>query len=243
MLTHRPSPSTALQARRALGLALALCLCATAAGADTRDDWQTWTAAVATGPLGGPDTPWRFWLEGQARFNDDTSRFNQAILRGAVGHALGQRAAVWAGYAFIPTNRPRTDDNLAEHRLWQQLTWSAPAPLAGFSLSTRTRLEQRDVEGASDTAWRFRQLAKLTRPLGTAGRWYLSLWDEVFVHLDDADWGPDAGLDQNRAFAGLGLRLSNVARAEVGYLHQYVDRRAVPDASNHTLSLTLLLGF
>lgn len=211
--------------------------------ADTVDDWHTWSAAVATGPLGGSETPWRFWLEGQARFNDDTSRFNQAILRGALGRALTARATVWAGYAWIPSNRPGTSQNVSEHRLWQQLTWSTASPLAGFSVSTRTRLEQRTVESASDTGWRFRQLVKLTHPLAGGERWYLSLWDEVFVHLNDTDWGADDGLDQNRAFVGLGARVSPAVRAEVGYMNQYVNRRGRADASNHVLSLTLLMSF
>lgn len=216
-------------------------LAATPGRADTVEDWHTWSALLATGRLGAANSPWRYWLEGQARFNDDSSRFNQALLRGAVGRALGPSATVWAGYAFVPTNRPRTPDNLAEHRLWQQLTWSTP--LAGFTLATRSRLEQREVEGASDTGWRFRQLAKLTHPLGQGGRWYLSAWDELFVHLNDTDWGADGGFDQNRAFVGLGARLGAAASAEVGYLNQRVRRPGRADASNHVLSLTLFLSY
>lgn len=211
--------------------------------ADALDDWHSWGAVVATGRIGAADSPARFWLEGQGRFNDKSSRFNQGIVRGALGYALGKRATLWAGYAFIPTDPRGVPDDIVEHRIWQQLTWSSAGPLAGFALSTRTRLEQRQVESAGDTGWRFRQLLKLTRPLGAGNKLYLSLWDELFVHLNDTDWGADDGFDQNRVFAGLGVRLGEHANTEIGYLHQYVRRRGRRDASNHILSFTLLLNY
>ena len=40
-------------------------------------------------------------------------------------------------------------------------------------------LEERTVESFGDTGWRFRQLLKLSRPLGDASRLYLAAWDEV----------------------------------------------------------------
>jgi len=211
--------------------------------ADTVADWHTWGAVVASGRLGSPQSKARFWLEGQGRFNDDSSRFNQGIVRGALGHAVAERAALWAGYAYIPTDPRGVADTIDEHRIWQQLTWRTAGPVAGFSWSTRTRLEQRAIEGADDIGWRFRQLVKLTRPLGTGGRLYLSLWDELFVNLNDTDGGPEDGIDQNRIFGGLGVRLGEHARTEIGYMNQHVRRPGQPNPSNHILSLTLLLSY
>ena len=211
--------------------------------ADTEQDRHTWGAIVATGSLLSDDGPLRFWLEGQSRFNDGSSRFNQGIARTALGYVVGPRTTLWGGYALIPTDPQGQPDNIVEHRVWQQLTWSRPAPMVDFSIATRTRLEQRFVEGADDTGVRFRQLVKLTRPLAGAGRYYLSLWEELFVHLNDTDWGADGGLDQNRAFGGLGIRFNDTASGEIGYMNQYVNRRSRNDASNHTLSLTLLLTY
>jgi hypothetical protein len=228
--------------RRFLFACLFVVLASTAqAAAD--EDFHTWGAVVATGALGAALPAARFWLEGQGRFDDDSSRFNQGIVRAALGHALGPRAVLWAGYAFIPT-RPRGPGNdIVEHRPWQQLTWRAAAPFAGLTLSTRTRLEQRFVEGGADTGWRFRQLVKLTRPLGTDERLYLALWDEVFVNMNSTDWGARDGFDQNRVFAGLGIHLVPGWVTEVGYMNQYIDRDRRADASNHVLSLTLFLNF
>jgi hypothetical protein len=49
-----------------------------------------------------------------------------------------------------------------------------------------------------------------------------TLWDEVFVTLDDTPGGPAAGFDRNRAFAGILRRWSPRASLEVGYLLQHV---------------------
>ncbi|MGR9089949.1 MAG: DUF2490 domain-containing protein [Gammaproteobacteria bacterium] len=221
-------------------LALLLVFCAYA---QASDDWQTWGAIVVTGDIGGDDSNVRYWLEGQGRFNDDSSRFNQGIVRGALGYVVRPRTTLWAGYAFVPSDPQNRSDDVVEHRAWQQLTWSAGQPVAGFALASRTRLEQRTVESTDDTGWRFRQFVKLTRPLGAGGSLYWSLWDELFVNFNDTDWGADGGIDQNRAFAGVGVKLASSAKAEIGYLNQFVRRANRDDAHNHILSLTLLLAY
>ena len=206
-------------------------------------DWHTWGAVVATGPLGARTGNLEFWLEGQGRFNDDSSRFNQGIVRSALGYRVSPRAVVWGGYAYIPNDPMNQAENIVEHRIWQQLTWSAPEPVAGFSMSSRSRLEQRQIESANDVGWRARQLMKFTRPIGTHPNLYWSLWDELFVNLNDTDWGADGGLDQNRLFGGVGIKLTANAKTEIGYMHQWVKRDRRADAHNHILSLTVLLRF
>ncbi len=211
--------------------------------ADTVEDFQTWAAVIATVSPAGKEAPYRVWLEAQGRYDDDSSHLNQSLLRAAAGYRIRPRTVLWAGYGHINNDPQGTDEDVTEHRYWQQLTWSKEAPLLGFSLSTRTRLEQRTVESFDDTGWRFRHLSKVTRPLAFDGRLYLSAWDEFFVNLNDTDWGADDGLDQNRLFAGVGVRLAPSARGEVGYLNQWITRSGQPDAVNHVLSVTLLLNF
>ncbi len=206
------------------------------------EDFQLWATTLASGGgiAGIPEL--HLWAEGQARYGDDASHLNQGVVRGAVGWQVAPRAVLWAGYAWFPT-RPQGRPNFDEHRPWQQLTWRTAAPIAGFGLSTRTRLEQRILEGVDDTGWRFRHLFKLTRPLSDNGRVYLSLWDEVFINLNDTDGGAESGFDQNRAFAGIGARLSPLLRSEIGYMNLYANRHGRTDASNHVLSITLFVDF
>jgi hypothetical protein len=227
---------------RAFVLAALVCLAAPGAARAVDDDGQTWLAVVATGGIGARPTPWRYHLEGQARYNDDSSRFHQGLLRGALGREVAARTVLWAGYAYVPTDPEGDPSDVLEHRFWQQLTWSADGEVAGFHPSIRTRLEERVVESADDTGVRVRQLGKLTRPIDAEGRFYWALWDEIFVNLNDTDWGADAGIDQNRAFGGIGIVLADGVNAEVGYLHQFIERSGRADSSNHTLSLTLLLN-
>ena len=71
--------------------------------------------------------------------------------------------------------------------------------MGSFGLASRSRLEQRFREGSQDdTGWRFRQFIKLTRSILDDGPLYWSLWDEVFLNLNDTDWGAQSGLDRNR---------------------------------------------
>ena len=215
---------------------------AQAAVADLLEDSQTWANITAVGHAGATGSPWRYWLEAQARFDDDSSRFGLGILRPGVGYALTPTTTAWLGYGYFSADPPGPVDNLEEHRIWQQLSWNAPQALAGMKVSSRSRLEQRAHESGNEVAWRARQLFKVIRPLG-AGPWSLVALDEVFFNLNGTRWGVADGFDQNRAFAGLGFAINAQARAEVGYLNQFIARDGAADRMQHVTSLNLLLSF
>jgi len=212
------------------------------ARAELEEDSQLWLAVTTIGrwPAGSAQEPsrLRYWLEGQVRFDDDASRHQQHILRPGLGYDLTPRLALWVGYAWIDTD-PIRGRSTGEHRPWQQLTWAAAQPLAGFAFSTRSRLEQRLVEDSSDAGWRLRQLFRGQRPL--RGPWSLVLQDEVFVNFNDTDAGAASGLDQNRLFAGFAYQFTPTARAEAGYLNQFIGRPERGDRMNHILSLGIVL--
>lgn len=227
--------------RRVLALWLVLVLQGggpLARGAD--EDGQLWNAVTATGRFqeGGRT---RHWLEAQARFGEDATRLGQTLLRAGLGIDATPGASAWLGYAHIHTEPAGAARNRTEHRLWQQWLWSPRRSLLGFEVLSRSRLEQRRLEDFDDTGWRARQFLRLARPLDGQRRWSLVLWDELFVHLDDTDWGADRGLDQNRAFAGLARQLGPALRLEAGYLNQYTRRAERADALGHTLSLALFV--
>lgn len=93
--------------------------------------------------------------------------------------------------------------------------------------------------------WRIRQFARWTRPLSPDSRFGIRMWDEIFVELNDTDWGQDVGLRQNRAFIGLGYDLGSSGRhtLEFGYLNQTIFRDGAEDSMNHILAFTLLSNF
>ena len=109
--------------------------------------------------------------------------------------------------------------------------------LFGGSLSGRTRLEQRFRDSDNDTGVRLRQFFRWSHKLGDT-QYSAVLWDELFVALNDAEWGQRDGIDQNRAFAGLAWQPNSRLRLEAGYLHNSI-RRPGPNPTNHTFALTL----
>jgi hypothetical protein len=138
---------------------------------------------------------------------------------------------------------PDRSSNFDEHRSWQQLLWKGP--LAEFGVQSRTRLEQRWVDGDGEAGWRFRQFVKITRGLGSAERFGLATYDEVFFDLNDTSAGQDTGFTQNRFFVGPYVKVGPKRRlvVELGYLNQFIRRDGGSDSINHLVNLNLLFSF
>lgn len=69
-------------------------------------DSGSWLQVVGEGSLKVLDPgleKGRIWVEGQSRFNDDWGHWYQGMARAAVGYSLSDRATVWAGYTWLPT--------------------------------------------------------------------------------------------------------------------------------------------
>ena len=205
------------------------------------DDSQVWGAVTSTGTLKPAGDQWRFWLEGQGRFGNDMSTLSQGIIRPGVGYALNEHASIWLGYAYIFTDSPFARTSFDEDRIWQQFLWTQA--LGAGTFTTRARLEQRFFDNVSDTGWRYRQLVKVSYPIKGIPNVSAVASDEVFINLNDVGRGPQAGFDQNRAFAGLGYAFSKVVKTEVGYLNQFIDRPINPNRVTHALAITLFLNF
>lgn len=97
-------------------------------GRDTDEDFQTWGIAIITGSVAPNSQTWkpfRYWMEGQGRFGNDSSRFSQAVIRPALGYAVNDRTSLWIGGDWVPTSRPfALRDDFNEYRSWQQVLWS-----------------------------------------------------------------------------------------------------------------------
>ena len=129
------------------------------------DDTQAWAAVIASGTVRGDLF---LWLEGQARAIDDVGGGSQLVLRPAIGARIGRDAHAVVGYAYVRTD-PETGRTTEEHRIWQQLQFAALRTKAGAPLViSRTRLEQRMIEGRDDTGWRLRQFVRLQVPIARA---------------------------------------------------------------------------
>lgn len=182
------------------------------------------------------------WFDGHWRRMEGGASPQQLLLRPGVQLTLGPKLRIGGGYAYIATAPYGESPNAApvrEHRVWQQL--SVSAPLGGVSFTHRFRLEQR-WSGALDAAGelgplsyqqRVRYLVRAQRPLGD-GPLLGFVANEYFHPFGHSD-GAQRRL-QNRAQVGLGIPLDARQRLEVGYLHQW--NRITPRRThefNHTL--------
>ena len=83
----------------------------------------------------------------------------------------------------------------------------------------------------------------MSRPIRSGSRLSLVASDELFVHLNDTIRNA-RGIDQNRAFAGVGIGVTRGGRLELGYLNQFSPgHRGAADRMNHIFSTAFNWGF
>lgn len=205
--------------------------------ARANEDVQAWAAVIASGPVRGDLF---LWLEGQARATDNLGGGSQFILRPGIGARIGRDAHAVIGYALIPTD-PGTGEATMEHRPWQQIQF-VPLRLANGAplVLSRTRLEQRLIDGRDGMVWRLRQFVRVQAPIqGTRGA-QLVVFSEGFFNLNSTSWGAREGIDQWRNFIGVGLPLLPNARIELGYMNQHINKIG-QDQSNHIINSTVFV--
>lgn len=192
-------------------------------------DEALWLAGIAQGPVSGKLVT---WLEIQPRF---AAASDNLFLRPALGVQIDPGTQLLLGYVLADTY-PEGGERRREHRIWQQALLRLAGTPGEAVLMSRTRLEQRFVEGISGDGWRLRQFLR--------GQYWLNEdWSaigvsEVFLPLNDTSWGQRAGLEQVRTFIAVGRRLGPRFNLEAGYLNQRLVRPG-PDSTNHVLNINL----
>lgn len=199
------------------------------------EDFNVWLAQTATIDVGDKGV---VWLEAQERFNDNASRFGQLLLRPAVGYKLNKTTTAFLGYVYVRTD-PAKGATTDEHRIFQQLSFRLGGDGKGLTVSGRTRLEERWVEGKDGTGWRLRQQIRVTAPLndkltGVA-------WTEPFIGLNKTSFQRD-GVTTWRNFVGVSVPVRKGVTLEPGYLNQLVVRNG-ENRMDHTASFTLNTRF
>jgi len=64
----------------------------------------------------------------------------------------------------------------------------------------------------------------------------------LFINLNSVKNGPQAGIDQNRIFAGVGVRPLKRTRVEAGYQYQWINRTDQFDQGNHAILVQTFIG-
>lgn len=229
-----------------LVLACALILLAPTASADELlQDAGSWLQVLGEGSLKFIDPSLekdRIWLESQSRWDDNWNHWYQGMFRVALGYSLSDRATVWAGYTYLPTQ------NLGKPSVQQQDVWPGfryvlPTDFGTFMF--RTMVETNFLpRNNGDVRIRPRQMFRFMRPLEVEPRLSLIVWDEVFVRVNTTPSGGKSGFDQNRAFAGLGWTFNPNFRAELGYMNQYLDdANHINMTMHHLIMGSLFINF
>jgi hypothetical protein len=205
--------------------------------AQTVTDGRVWSGLVIQGRTGA-ESSWRWVFDSQFRMRDGLETADLISGRGTLSRDLTSRLSLGGGYG-IAAGFPAVGGSLVEHRVHQQVVWTARP--RGLSLTLRTRIEQRFLEADDRVALRVRQGVRLSRPLSATSRFTVFVGDEVMAHSRSTA-RVARGFDQHRIFAGVRGTLARQAALEVGYANQYLRLQAETYRMSHVLTATLALA-
>lgn len=155
--------------------------------------------------------------EAQFRYFETASNFNQLLLRTGLNYHFRDNAIATIGYGYISTDGTfeefPNEMDLKEHRIFQQFILKNK--LGEFLFEHRYRLEQRflDFGSTTDTQHRARYRLQLTLPL--TDTFFLNVYDEVFLNLQNSVFG------QNRLYFALGAHITDNSSLQIGYLKNH----------------------
>ena len=158
-------------------------------------DAGTWLQAVGEGSLNVLDPSLdkvRIWLEGQSHWDDDWAHWSQGLARVALGYSLSERASIWVGYTWAPTQNPGKPF-VSEQELWPGFRYVLPTEYGTWMF--RTLLESDFIHG-TDVRLRPRQTVRFTHPFDFEPRLSLGVWEEFFFRVNSTPYGGQAGYDQ-----------------------------------------------
>ena len=178
---------------------------------------HAWGAYFGDHPIGS--SRWGVHLEGQYRRHDLGLQWQQLLLRPGVNYEVNSHLMLTTGYAyarsfsyseFVPRRAPTN-----EHRIWEQAWFRYRSGPAAWT--TRLRFEHRFLENTSapQSGYRYehrmRAWQQITLPLYR--KTYFTAYDEAWFYV--APYVSDSSFDQNRAYAGVGLRVNPAWQLEL----------------------------
>lgn len=196
-----------------------------------QEDFRLWTPLFLQLPI---HKRLKLFTEVSPRIGNDVTRMNQLLMRGQFLYELSPKVDFSVGYVYNRVYQPLR----FEHRLTQELRMRHR--FRQLRIGNRTRLEQRFIEGSPELSNRLRHQVRFSLPIKSTPLDAV-VSEELFVNLNSAVNGPVRGIDENRLFAGIAMRIPRkTSRLEVGYLQQYINRDIQADQLNHILFLGLV---
>ena len=169
------------------------------------------------------NSKWNIHHEVQYRNYNAIGDLEQLLLRTGIGYNLTENGNnLLLGYGYIHSENyvGQTDlkVSIGEHRIFQQFITKQKIGKVGFQ--HRYRFEQRFV--AEDIKLRFRYFLGINVPLTTLNEGknpiYLSIYDEIFINTVSEVF------DRNRLYGGIGYKVSDNLKVEVGYMNQFLNK-------------------
>ena len=225
-----------LKTHQTFTLSLIMALSATLTQAETIEDGRFWFSLSGQGSL--PIENWHWNVDLQPRMRDEGQHIDQLHIIPAIFYQIDQKSSIWLGYNRINIH-PAGKNTYAENIYWQQFNHQF-APIADLTFLSRTRLEERDSDLGSQTGYRLREMLRVSYPLNAIVS--LVAFDELMINLNQTAWGPERGIDQNRAFLGVSCVASPLTTVEIGYMNQAINTRHI-DRENHILLTSLRFNF
>jgi len=165
---------------------------------------------------------WNIHNEVQYRNYNAIGDLEQLLLRTGLGYNLTEdNNNLLLGYGYILSENYVGDSDqkksVNEHRIFQQ--FSTKQYVGKLKLSHRYRFEQRFVE--DDFKMRFRYFLSFNYPLysfkNESSMLYASAYNEIFLNTKSSVF------DRNRLYGGLGFKLNDKVKFELGYMNQFFE--------------------
>ena len=185
----------------------------------------------------------RGFLEVQPRLGENSSHLKTLVVRPALGYAFNDNWTAWVGYLAQATDSTLNDDNYSvENRVWQGITYKTKLNDKADIIEVRNRFEERFISQQSDVSLRWRTRIRGEHIFGDSA-FSIIASEELFANVNETK-GIQSGLDQNRAYIGVGYRFSPEVQLELGYLQQHVfGHIGKHDANNNVLASNINLNF
>jgi hypothetical protein len=177
-----------------------------ASATPNNDLWLTSTVGIEY----AIDRQWSFHLETQLQIDRDIVRLRDLQVRPGFEYALSPNWAVAAGYVQfqrypVPLRTMRGPFQDLLHR----------SKFGKIAFAARLRAEELFFENTALLV-RTRVLAGIRIPIGESP-WEFAFSDEIFVNLKVDGTGRQAGVHQNRAYAGFGRPVGEHLKMSAGY--------------------------
>jgi hypothetical protein len=195
-------------------------------------------------------------FDAQIRSTDEWINTETTILRPGISYSTGKKTSLSIGWAFIRNLKKlgSVTDRVSDDRLWQQLLHNQT--LGVNTLQHRIRLEERSIptlyvsgnelkkrDGKVNARLRYfnRYISGFKKRMKLSNGPYWAIQHELFFNIAGFQYVNKKLFDQNRAYLGLGWRLSAKTDIECGYMLQHIEGKGKNYTNNHILQLSTFL--